>query len=953
MASNSGNNELLKALLEGFYRLGPSAVFIFVAAERYFKSADKTLDNPDVRAALFFSTLGLITFGLVNFVKGIGQPVIDRFRDRLVDSLAAQVERVFLRFTSRFQSKYYSDLADIYRRYRAQGMSIAQANSLNLEQMFIPLKVAPQAYDKISPSLVQNPKGTEAYTIWDFLAASTDEPAYRRIALIAPPGAGKTVLLEHLILTYATSSRRHQNRKAPRLMPVFLSLRDIRKSIATQQPNLVSLIEQQPDIQRHKPPTGWFRDQLQAGQVLVMLDGLDEVPNREQRGQVSRWISDQIGDYRKSRFIITSRPLSYETAPITEVGTHLTLKPFGFEQIEAFAHNWYLQNAIARDPNRKKASRDNRKEAERKQRDIMRRIRKDPSLAQLALNPLMLTMILTIDDYGQKQLPLHRVDLYGEIYHVLLEKRQADRGILAADIVNRTKQVLQQLALLMMQENLTEIPLSETESPQPDLLQGIFKDDAELQLLLQKTDSASGLLVKTSENALVFVHESFRYYLAALQIRETTALERASCPPILLDNVSSSWWTETVLLYGAMVRNGSDIATAALNNGDRVSLALVNAMVQDNVPVSDAVRQQLQAKLDQGLKSSDPSVVTLATQVKLTSRLRDLRPIDLSTDIDSDYLSVAEYQLFRLANPNGDTQHPDHLQPEQLANQEAQQPIVGLRPEDARAYCDWLTETQPSDSSITKFRYRLPRPSELDTQPLQQKNQPVSAWCIQGDRYSLNGISSRWREQWERKLLAQVQSSIGRDRDRAQQLIGALKRDLPESVGLDEDAFRLPIGNHLTDAATRVADVGLDQALKFVASPIFTNEDSIPQFLTRAAQIIRNQLPLKRQLLDRTLPYEERGFDVVRAHLIVTAMLWSQLAIAYRTYCDIQNQRRFPPSYISRLLTLSQRQRYRTCRAQRDRVLELYSFFVLLEARRQGDMPAWEGIRIVRDKSAL
>ncbi|MEO0407295.1 MAG: NACHT domain-containing protein [Cyanobacteria bacterium P01_A01_bin.135] len=831
-------------------------------------------------------------------------------------------------------------------------MSIAPANSLKLEQMFIPLTVVPQAYDKISPKILQATEGSESYTLWDFLATSVSEPAYRRIAVIAPPGAGKTVLLEHLMLTYAKNQRRRQHRRAPQLIPILLSLRQVRDRVVRTSPDLAELIEQQPDIQRLNPPPDWFKDQLKKGQTLVLLDGLDEVPDENQRQSVSHWVNEQIQAYRRARFIITSRPLSYETAPVSQIETHLNIKSFGIEQIGIFAKNWYKQNAIARDPNRpKRLDRASRRKAEGKQRDLVRRIRQDQALADLALNPLLLSMILTIDDYGEKQLPLHRVDLYGEIYHVLIEKRQHDRGILDTQIAVKTRQVLQQLALFMMQENLTEITLSGPQAQIPQAIHGALGEDTTLDQLLQKTDSASGLLVKTAENTLTLAHESFRYYLAALQIQETTPTEQATHPKILIDNVNNAWWTETILLYGAMVRDGSDIATAALNEGDRVSLALANAMVQDNVPVSEAVHQQLLECLDQDLTSANAGVANLAAQVKLTNRLRELRPADTSTEIDASYISVAEYQLFLLAQDSG-AHSPEHLQLDQVSNLELQKPITGIRPEDARAYCDWLNAAYPSDSAAVKFYYRLPRPSELNAQPLQQTNQPVGTWCAQGDSYAFRGISRHWHEQWERKLLSLVEAAIPRDRQRAQQIVAVLKQDLPDMVGLDGDAFRLPLGTHLADAAGQVANVGLDQALKLVESPIFAEAAQL-HFLMRAAQIIRNQLPATRQLLERNLPYSDRGFDVVRAHLVVAAMLWSQLAIAYRSYYDAQEQRRFPPTSVSRLLTQGQRRRYRNCRAQRDRVLALYSFFVLLEARRQGQMPAWEGIRLVRDKIPL
>ena len=108
--------------------------------------------------------------------------------------------------------------------------------TLDLEKVFVPLRLDPKSAEDISPAMVQKAREEKRnLQIWDFLA-NTDHPAYRTIAVIAAPGAGKTTLLEHLALIYAKNAQRRFHREAPKLIPILLYLRDVRKAIAVEEP---------------------------------------------------------------------------------------------------------------------------------------------------------------------------------------------------------------------------------------------------------------------------------------------------------------------------------------------------------------------------------------------------------------------------------------------------------------------------------------------------------------------------------------------------------------------------------------------------------------------------------------------------------------------------------------------------------------------------------------------
>ncbi|WP_414551865.1 hypothetical protein [Anabaena sp. CCY 0017] len=58
---------------------------------------------------------------------------------------------------------------------------------------------------------------------------------------------------------------------------------------------------------------------LNNGKCLVMLDGLDEIGDDEERRKVSNWVSQQLRGYKqKLPFILTSRPQAYNQAPLPD-----------------------------------------------------------------------------------------------------------------------------------------------------------------------------------------------------------------------------------------------------------------------------------------------------------------------------------------------------------------------------------------------------------------------------------------------------------------------------------------------------------------------------------------------------------------------------------------------------------------------------------------------------------
>ncbi len=615
-----------------------------------------------------------------------------------------------------FRDKYYQSLIYTYRDFLTRGLKTKGPFTLDLEKVFVPLRVSPESPEKTSSEIIRSSESSSGYSIWDFLVATPTHPNFQSMVIIGAPGSGKTTLLEHLTLTYAKNIQHRQRRHTSKLIPILLYLRDVREAIAKEQPSLAALIEQQKSIRKLNPPSNWFENKLRHQECLVMLDGLDEVADNNQRISISRWVSQQIRDYPKARFLLTSRPFGYKSAPVENVKTVLEVQPFNLEQMQQFIHNWYLQKEIMSrlgkdDPGVREA-------ATNQAEDLIQRIKKSPPLAAMALNPLLLTMIATVHSY-RGALPGRRVELYAEICDVLLGRRQEAKGIQETLTADQKKAVLQVLALGLMENNTREFTLQLGSTLIQEELAKVAGSNTEPQVFLKNMELICGLLVEREKGQYEFAHKSFQEYLAAVQIKES------SQENLLISNINNPWWDETIRLYAA-TSDATNLIRAALDNPTIVSLKLALDCQEEGLRVQPEVRKQLRDKLEAGLESDNPEIFKLAVEVKLARRLSNLLRIDENLEIDTSYITCAEYQLYVSQQLNSNEYRF------QLGD--AKKPITGISYGNALGFCSWLSSWDFSRNKNTAgthntnlYYFRLNNSSEAEKYPA-KNNSELKFW---------------------------------------------------------------------------------------------------------------------------------------------------------------------------------------------------------------------------------
>ncbi|MCF2907714.1 NACHT domain-containing protein [Pseudoalteromonas sp. DL2-H2.2] len=140
-----------------------------------------------------------------------------------------------------------------------------------------------------------------------------------RAVILGDPGVGKSTLLKWLLCSLSHWSDNYARRRIGPLFPLLLRARNLTADtiLPCDNDDFIQLILRLKGkslsgcIARDSEAFQVLKERLACGQVLLMVDGLDEVSDR-----VKAWLAEQIkqllSDYPKIRLLMTSRVVGFE-----------------------------------------------------------------------------------------------------------------------------------------------------------------------------------------------------------------------------------------------------------------------------------------------------------------------------------------------------------------------------------------------------------------------------------------------------------------------------------------------------------------------------------------------------------------------------------------------------------------------------------------------------------------
>jgi hypothetical protein len=665
-----------------------------------------------------FIIIGALYAAFVGLWRMVAGPAYSMFQDR-VD--------IWLTDTFAWRFTGYGNL---YRKYLVNDLrfidtaklgSAVESGNLELEDVFVDIELPRvRALGHLEAGVVPTP-GTSAragfgapsqgggatsrrLSIWDHV--DREPPAV--IAVLGAPGSGKTTLLKHVALGIARDPGRRR-----RTIPALVTIREHADRITSDSTTTLAQILRAtaPPIRAKEPQNAnWWEAQLDHGSCVILLDGLDEVSNSEQRKRVAEWIRGQISANAANDFVVTSRPGGYREAQITNVQVELWARPFTDEQVKRFLRGWYraVETREAADEGPEALERAQRAASE-KAADLIDRLAAAPALYDLTVNPMLLTMLANVHRF-REALPGSRVELYHTMCEVAL-RRPTGTGRLDTPLeVGKQIEILSHLAYTMMERGVRSLDGGK-------VLEIVRPDIRRLPVMVSAEDflagvSENGLLVEREKPGhYEFAHLTFQEYLAAMHIRQHGMTQ------ILTQNVDNPWWRETTLLYAAAegAAGAEPIVRACLASGTIAALSMAFDCTEDGTDLDSDLQDTLARTMDSAFeRNTSPERRRLVAGVLAA---RHLRPIVYTQTGGKACRLPVPADLYQLFLMDTDTPLPDGHRP--VSGRDST-PVTGIWSGDAAKFLDWVnalfagSAVGSGSGSGTDAEYRLPSAAELD-----------------------------------------------------------------------------------------------------------------------------------------------------------------------------------------------------------------------------------------------
>ena len=456
----------------------------------------------------------------------------------LIESIEARLAEVDPSFTTdddtpdsdaSLPNSYFDFLRKDSARIDILGLNAREAVPDGLPKIYVP---AVTQAAKTEDEQMRSPDGDNVDLVLHRLGKDS-------ILLTGDPGSGKTTFCQWV--TYVTLERRIPPTAVPppdelretlppqwhQRLPLWIRLRDFWSSVDLP-PKKTTLTAKQFNAaidtwldSADSPglPSACFRDQIAKGQMLLLIDGVDEVPEEDSQGKhlvypraaLLDGLAHALPAWRKAgnRILVTSRPYvlkADQSASLDLPEANLSRLTRALQAL--FIRRWY--GATDREHGNELAE------------GLIDEVSRRDALRDLRENPLLLTALCVKYREG-KRLPQDIFQLYDSVVDRVLYNRY--RG--SDSERERVRWRLEAVALGMhygygehapRRAPLASVPITELDRILRDYIQrspATEGDGDELRARRDELLERSGLLLPRAENKAEFYHQDFRDFLAA------------------------------------------------------------------------------------------------------------------------------------------------------------------------------------------------------------------------------------------------------------------------------------------------------------------------------------------------------------------------------------------------------------------------------------------------------
>jgi hypothetical protein len=352
------------------------------------------------------------------------------------------------------------------------------------------------------------------------------------LMVLGGPGIGKSTFLRKIgleALKIDGCIRRE-------CIPIFLELKKFREETIDIKQEIVKEL----GIHHFPAAETLVESLLDEGKLLILLDGLDEVPSHN-LDKVIDHIEDFVDKHSKNSFVASCRIAAYRSS--FRRFRDVTIAEFDNEQIEQFINRWF------------NSAEDQSLEVAAKYWEMLNQA-EHQATKELAQTPLLLTFLCLI--YDRKQmLPSKRSTLYGNALDIILYEWSAQKRIGKDSIHEKLYPDLEKILLAgIAYESFRQDELFFSKKTITTHISKFLADTIEnpkylnADAVLTAIEVQQGILVKRATDAYSFSHLTLQEYLTAQHI-----VEKQLEGELVKVHLTDENWREVFLLVSGVMKS--------------------------------------------------------------------------------------------------------------------------------------------------------------------------------------------------------------------------------------------------------------------------------------------------------------------------------------------------------------------------------------------------------------
>ncbi|MFG2878018.1 NACHT domain-containing protein [Streptomyces sp. NPDC048337] len=494
-----------------------------------------------------------------------------------------------------FEERYARYVAETHGRLQLYGVTTGRAREeWPLDVAYISLTVSGEQQQLLLPGEPGMHQSTAK--------AEHALGAANRVLLRGPAGSGKSTLLQWL----AVNAARQTGGPWSACVPFVLRLRSFTTAEALPLPEEFLKASGVP----LSAPAGWVEDLMLGGRALVLVDGVDEVPQRL-RGRTEAWLRSLVSAFPKARYVVTTRPSAVPEDWLAGLGfTPHSLLPMERADVVAFIAHWHRAARAEHGP----AGED----LDAYEVSLLEAVSARRDLGRLATNPLMCALLCALNRDRRMRLPRARKELYDAALDMLLVRRDIEREISGVEGVYLTRDeqilLLQRFAYWLIRNGQVEAGRDEAVELVAVWLDAMpqVREQGDAEQVFAHLLIRSGLLREPVKGSVDFVHRTFQDYLGAKAAVESRDFG------VLVKNAQDDTWDDVVRMAVGHARpdERTRILRGLLKRADKVKsarnrLTLLAAACLEHAPELDpSLRSEIQSRTAELLPPRAPSEAT-------------------------------------------------------------------------------------------------------------------------------------------------------------------------------------------------------------------------------------------------------------------------------------------------------------------------------------------------------